>query len=99
MSSMTKKEAEFERTMELREADPYPENHDSEHSFTIILDGVTEIDDNMEEKLYTLVSDALLSSSNGVVTLDFDRLAETKEKAIESALNDISTAGFSGHLA
>ncbi len=68
------------------------------YSFTIILDGETCINNEMENKLYKQCNDALLSSRNGVIYLDFDRTAKTKTSAINSAMSDVQKAGYNPRL-
>lgn len=64
------------------------------HQFAIILIGIRDITDELEEKLLCKCNDALLSSCYGVVYLDFSREAKILELAIESAFNDIREAGY-----
>ena len=66
------------------------------YQFTI---AIRDADVNDWEMLETALfeagcDDALLSSENSLVTLDFDRLAENANVAIYSALADINKAGF-----
>jgi hypothetical protein len=64
------------------------------HSFTLVLEGVSCIDDAMEDALYGACNDALLSSRDGVVRLGFDREATSRSEAIVSALRDVLRAGY-----
>ncbi len=68
------------------------------HQFEIILVGIIDITDELEEKLLCKCNDALLNSCSGVVSLDFSREAETLELAIESAFNDVLEAGYTPKL-
>ncbi|HEX7376396.1 MAG TPA: hypothetical protein VF278_04755 [Pirellulales bacterium] len=66
------------------------------YSFTVILDGLVDITQDLEDRLYEAgCDDALLSCTNGVVYLEFDREAESLAEAIGSAVRDITAAGFS----
>ena len=65
------------------------------HSFTVILAGVDRVDEDMAERIYGAIDDALLSSSNGEVRLEFDRDAASPLGAIASAVRDIRGAGYS----
>ncbi len=64
-------------------------------SFTLILDGDAPTTEDMENALFEAgCEDALLGSRYGAVYLDFDREAETPEKAVSSALKDVARSGF-----
>jgi len=64
------------------------------HSFTVTLDRVDSVTEQMAERIYSLIGDALLSSSNGQVRLDFDRKASSYSEAVSSAIRDIHNAGY-----
>ena len=64
------------------------------HSFTITLAGVDCVNDEVEERIYGVIDDALLFSSNGETRLDFDRDAPTLAQARASAVRDIRRAGY-----
>ena len=63
-------------------------------TFTLTLKGVDCVNDDVEERIYSLIDDALLSSSNGEVHLDFDREAPSLREAIASACRDVHKAGY-----
>jgi hypothetical protein len=64
-------------------------------SFRIFLDDAGEIDQTMEQRLFEAsCDDALLCQRRGAVFLDFDREAESLAQAVESAISDISNAGY-----
>ena len=64
-------------------------------SFRLVLAGVTEIDDAMKAAILGAgCDDAGLGSCEGVVTLDFDREAESLADAIASAIRDVERAGY-----
>jgi hypothetical protein len=65
------------------------------HSFSLILSGVTEMTPEMAEALFEAgCDDSTPGSCEGVVTIDFDREAETLGDAIGSAVKDFERAGF-----
>ena len=58
--------------------------------FTLILEGMEEITETLEDALYKAgCSDALLMSRNGAVFLDFAREARSMRDAVTSAIHDI----------
>lgn len=64
-------------------------------SFTLILSGVTELTVQMADALFEAgCDDATPSSRDGVVSVHFDRDAETLGDAVGSALKDVQRAGF-----
>jgi hypothetical protein len=66
------------------------------HRFTLILSGVDELTDELANALYEAgCDDAGVGSCEGVVTVAFDREAESLGDAIGSAVKDVSLAGFS----
>lgn len=65
------------------------------HTFDVYLVGVAELTGELEDRLFESgCDDALLSMKNGRVYLTFDREAESREDAIESALRNIVGAGY-----
>lgn len=63
--------------------------------FTLVLTGVNEHTDNLEDALYEAgCDDALISFKNGIVCLDFDREAKGLEEAIISVIRDVEQAGI-----
>jgi hypothetical protein len=65
------------------------------HAFTIVLQGVAELTEELETALYEAgCDDALVWKSQGKVGLDFIRAAESKSEAIQSAIKDIKRAGI-----
>ena len=66
------------------------------HAFTLILSGVRELTPEMADAIFAAgCHDATPSSCNGVVSVDFDREAESLGDAIGSAVKDVVRAGFS----
>lgn len=64
------------------------------HRFTIEVAGVDIDDPDFEDAFYGAgCDDALISVANGVLYLDFDRAAPTREAAINSAIDDIARSG------
>jgi hypothetical protein len=68
------------------------------HSFTLMLLGAAslyDLDDAAIDRLYEAgCGDALLSSSGGIVKLDFDREASSFVEALSSAQADVKRAGY-----
>jgi hypothetical protein len=63
------------------------------HRFTLVLD-VPGIDDAIENRLHkTGCNDALLSQSEGTVTLQFDREAPSFDEAVRSAIKAVESCG------
>jgi hypothetical protein len=64
------------------------------YAFTLVLSGVTELTHDMAESIFAACDDASPGSSCGVVSVHFDRDAESLGKAIGSAVADVERAGF-----
>jgi hypothetical protein len=65
------------------------------YSFTLILAGVTEITVDMADALFEAgCDDASPASCEGVVSVDFDREADSLGDAIGSAVKDVERAGY-----
>jgi hypothetical protein len=63
------------------------------HNFVLVLRGVTEPNDRLEDALYEAgCDDAILAFRNGVAYLEFDREAESFESAVLSAVRDVEHA-------
>ena len=63
--------------------------------FRFTVDLHTDFFDGIEDLIYDAgCSDALVYSQNGRVYLDFDREADTKDQAIESALKALQNIGI-----
>ena len=64
-------------------------------NFRFTVDLQTDFFDGIEDLIYDAgCSDALVYSQNGRVYLDFDREADTKDQAIESALKALQNIGI-----
>ena len=62
--------------------------------FTVILDGLHDISEELTNRLFEAgCDDTLLHCCDGVVYLDFDRDAGSLAEAIGSAVRDIAAAG------
>jgi len=61
--------------------------------FKLVLDRL-DIGEREADVLYAQCKDATLISADGVAYLDFDRLAESLEQAVRSAIADVNAAGF-----
>ena len=68
------------------------------YRFAVILDGLTEISDDLAEALFEAgCDDGSPWSSEGVAAVGFDREAESFEQAVRSAIADVQKGG--GHVA
>jgi hypothetical protein len=66
----------------------------STHQFTVILEGLGDISEELTNRLFEAgCDDTLLRCCDGVVYLDFDRDAHSLADAIGSAVRDITAAG------
>ena len=66
------------------------------YTFILVLGGVTEITVDMSDALFEAgCDDSSPWSSEGVVSVAFDREAESLGDAIGSAVKDVARAGFS----
>jgi hypothetical protein len=66
------------------------------HRFTLILADIEDFDEEMSDRVYEAgCGDAALSSCEGVVTLDFNREAPSRDEAVSSAIADVAKAGYS----
>lgn len=69
------------------------------HAFTLVLSGVRELNESMEDALYEAgCDDALLGTRNGVPFLDFDREAASLADAIRSAIRAVERAGLGARV-
>ncbi len=65
------------------------------YAFTLVLSGVDELTPEMADAIFAAgCNDATPWSSEGVVSIDFDRDAESLGDAIGSAVKDVARAGF-----
>ena len=64
------------------------------YNFMVVLD-VVKLTEVMENNLYRIINDALLTSNDEEVVLNFNREAEDEQSAIDSAIEDIQKAGYS----
>lgn len=65
-------------------------------AFTVILDGLDDINEDLANRLFEAgCDDAMLGCCNGVVSLEFDRDADSLAEAVGSAVRDITSAGCS----
>ena len=61
------------------------------YEFTLI---VSEIEDELAEKLYGICNDASLGQTHGTTYVAFDRESKSLEAAINSALADLTSIGI-----
>ncbi|MGH8164282.1 MAG: hypothetical protein ACREP1_08120 [Rhodanobacteraceae bacterium] len=65
-------------------------------AFTVILEGLDDIDDDLANRLFEAgCDDAMLGCCNGVVSLEFDRDSDSLGEAVKTAISDIQAAGCS----
>jgi hypothetical protein len=65
------------------------------YEFTLVLAGASKVTNEMANALYEAgCSDALVGSCDGVVTVDFDREADSFEEAVRSAIADVMRANI-----
>ncbi len=70
-----------------------------EHDFALIVDGVPELTQQVEDVLFEAgCDDATLSMQYGLLYLEFSRSAKSLEVAIISAVNDVVGAGIGAHV-
>jgi hypothetical protein len=63
-------------------------------SFTVILEGLRDTTQELEDRLFEAgCDDASLGRCDGVVSLQFDRDSDSLAEAIGSAVRDITSAG------
>ncbi len=63
-----------------------------EHQFTIILE--VEPNEKDADRIYGILDDGTLSTSDGVPQIRFHREASSLEEAIRTAVVDVISAGF-----
>lgn len=64
------------------------------YEFTLILSGVSELPDELPDKLFEAgCNDCTPTSSGGVVRIHFDREAESLESGIKSAIQQVRSIG------
>jgi hypothetical protein len=72
---------------------------EAEHEFTLILDGISELGPSIVDALFEAgCDDATLSSCDGVVSMDFDRIAPTMQDAVVSAIQDVRKANIGARV-
>lgn len=69
------------------------DNTNKKYSFTLILNGISEPSEELENRLFESgCDDATLSFRNQIAYLDFEREAENPEIAVLSSISDIETS-------
>lgn len=72
---------------------------DAMHGFTLVLDGVSELTEEIVNRLFEAgCDDALPVWRDGIVSVGFDRTAPTLHDAIISAIRDIESAGIGARV-
>ena len=70
------------------------------HTFTLVLSGLSEVSEEVEDALFEAgCDDALLGIRGGVAFLDFDRRAASLGAAILSAIENVEKAGIGASVA
>ncbi len=65
------------------------------HTFTLVLNGVNDKTDNLEDILYNAgCDDALVNFRNGIVYLDFERVSSHLEDAVISAIKAVENTSL-----
>jgi hypothetical protein len=65
------------------------------HEFTLILKGPLELTEDIAYELFEAgCSDGTPGTCEGVFSIDFHREAESLERAIQSAIANVKTAGY-----
>ncbi len=72
---------------------------ETEHGFTLIIEGPTELTSEVLNSLYESgCDDATVSSQARGISVAFDRKAPTAEAAIRSAIRDVEGAGIGARV-
>lgn len=67
----------------------------NEHHFTAILSGVSEVTESAANALYEAgCDDGTFCARDGIAYVHFNRDADSLDEAIQSAIDDIRSAGF-----
>lgn len=64
------------------------------YEFTLTLADTDGLTIELADAVYALCDDAFIASEGPIVTIAFDREAETLGDAVGSAIKDVSRAGF-----
>lgn len=65
------------------------------YEFTLILDGPLELTEEIADQLFEAgCTDGTPGTSGGVFSIDFHREGASLEQAINSAMRDVSSAGY-----
>ena len=65
------------------------------HEFTLVLDGVTDLDEDLTDAIFEAgCDDGTPGYQAGVISIDFDREADDLESAIVSAIRDVEGADY-----
>ena len=71
----------------------------AKHEFALIIDGIPDLTPEILDRLYEAgCADALISRSDGVVSMDFARIAPSPHDAITSAMRDVESAGVGARV-
>jgi hypothetical protein len=72
---------------------------EADHDFTLILDGIPDLSREVVDALFEAgCDDGTLSSSAGVVSMDFTRSAPSMKEAIISAIRDVRKANIGARV-
>jgi hypothetical protein len=72
---------------------------ESEHEFTLIIDGISELAPSIVDALFEAgCDDATISRQGELVSIDFDRVAPTRADAVLSAIQDVRKANIGARV-
>ncbi len=72
---------------------------EADHDFTLILDGISELNREVVDALFEAgCDDGTLSRSAGIVSMDFTRSAPSMKAAIVSAIQDVRKANIGARV-
>ncbi len=72
---------------------------ETEHKFTLVLDGISELTPEVMNALFEAgCDDATVSGQNGRIAMDFDRAGISMREAIVSAIHDVRKAGIGARV-
>lgn len=65
------------------------------YSFTVYLDGIRTLTDRLANRLYEAgCRDATIAFQNGELAIDYDRSAASLDRALASAVRDLTKHGY-----
>lgn len=77
----------------------HPQTCEREHDFALIVGGIEELSQHVEDALFEAgCDDATVSMQYGLLYLEFSRSAQSLQEAIISAINDVHKAGIGAQV-